>query len=100
MNAVEGPGAGSGGPERGPGLGPAGEPARQELQPLPYDGVLSVTVGTGVWLVALIVMLPFHGRLADDGRLWWIATAATGFGLGLIGIVYCTRRRNRLPPAD
>ncbi len=73
---------------------------RAELEPLPYDGVLSVTVGTAGWLVALIVMLPFHHRLEDDGRLWWIATAATGFGLGLLGILYCIRRRSRLRRAD
>jgi len=75
----------------------AGE--RPELEPLPYDGVLSVTVGTGLWLVALIVMLPLAGRLNDDGHLWWLATAAVGFGLGLLGIGMTTRRRARLRAA-
>ena len=64
--------------------------------PLPYDGVLTVTIGTGVWLVALVVMLPFWSHLRRDGHLWWIATAACGFGLGLLGIVYCRRRATRL----
>jgi hypothetical protein len=54
--------------------------------------VRTVTVGTILWLIALIVMLPFWSRLDDDGRLWWIATAAVGFGLGLLGIGYCRRR--------
>ena len=64
--------------------------------PLPYDGVLTVTVGTGLWLIALIVMLPFWSQLDRDGHLWWIATAAAGFGLGLLGIYYCRRRSVRL----
>jgi hypothetical protein len=65
---------------------------RPEPAPLPYDGVLTVTVGTGLWLVALIVLLPFWSRLREDGHLWWVATAATGFGLGLVGVFYCRRR--------
>jgi len=65
---------------------------RPDPPPLPYDGVLTVTVGTGLWLVALIVLLPFWSHLQRDGHLWWIATAATGFGLGLVGIYYCRRR--------
>lgn len=60
--------------------------------PLPYDGVLTVTIGTGLWLVALIVLLPFWSHLRRDGHLWWIAAAAVGFGLGLLGIAYCRRR--------
>lgn len=67
-------------------------PRRPDPAPLPYDGVRTVTFGTVLWLVALIVMLPFWTRLNNDGHLWWIATAATGFGLGLVGIWYCRRR--------
>jgi hypothetical protein len=69
---------------------------RPDPAPLPYDGVRTVTVGTGLWLVALIVLLPFWSRLNDDGHLWWIATAATGFGLGVVGVFYCRRRSARL----
>jgi Protein of unknown function (DUF2530) len=76
--------------------GPAGPP---QLEPLPYDGVLSVTVGTAVWFVALIIMLPLAGRLNDGGHLWWLATAAVGFGLGLVGIRMTSRRRARLRAA-
>ncbi len=69
---------------------------RRELEPLPYDGVASVTVGTVLWLVALVVMLPFWNDLRAHGHLWWIATAAIGTGLGLLGIAVTTRRRDRL----
>jgi hypothetical protein len=67
-----------------------------EVEPLPYDGVASVAVGTALWFVALVVMLPFADGLRDDGRLWWIATAAVGFGLGVIGLWIVIRRRHRL----
>ncbi len=66
------------------------------MEPLPYDGVLSVRVGTVLWFVALIVMLPFRGGLRADGHLWWIATTAVGTLLGLVGVWSTTRRRNRL----
>ncbi|CUU57192.1 Protein of unknown function (DUF2530) [Parafrankia irregularis] len=71
-----------------------------ELQALPYDGVRSVAVGSVVWLVALLVMIPFADDLRDDGRLWWIATAAVGFGLGLAGLWIVIRRRDRLRAAE
>ncbi|MBE3204224.1 DUF2530 domain-containing protein [Frankia sp. CH37] len=70
------------------------------MQALPYDGVRSVAVGSVVWLVALLVMIPFADDLRDDGRLWWIATAAVGFGLGLAGLWIVIRRRDRLRAAE
>jgi hypothetical protein len=63
---------------------------------LRYDGVGAVVVGTVLWAIALVVMLPFAGKLSDDGHLWWIATCACGTGLGLAGILYCKRRAERL----
>ncbi|HEV7207935.1 MAG TPA: DUF2530 domain-containing protein [Mycobacteriales bacterium] len=73
------------------------------MQPIPEpvdtDGIVVVSVGTALWLVALIVLLVLHDRLNSAGHLWWIPTAAVGFGLGLAGIGYCLRRRSRLPSA-
>ncbi len=66
------------------------------MEPLPYDGVASVAVGTVLWLVALAIMVPFAGDLEAAGRLWWLATAAVGFGLGLLGLLIVVRRRARL----
>ncbi|WP_035752302.1 DUF2530 domain-containing protein [Parafrankia discariae] len=79
--------------------GDQAEPDVAELRPLPYDGVRSVAVGTVLWLIALLVMIPFADDLRADGRLWWIATAAVGFGLGLMGLWVVVRRRNRLRAA-
>jgi hypothetical protein len=69
---------------------------RNPPPPLPNDGVRTVLVGTVLWAVALVVSLPFAGRLNDHGHLWWIATCAVGAGLGLVGLVYCKRRSDRL----
>ncbi len=67
-----------------------------EVEPMDVDGVRTMTIGTIVWGVAVIGLLPFLGRLEEQGRTWWLWTALAGFGLGLIGIEYCRRRRNVL----
>ena len=44
---------------------------------------------------AFLALLPFYGRLEETGRVWWLWTCLAGFGLGLFGLEYCRRRRNR-----
>lgn len=66
------------------------------VEPLDVDGVRTVTVGTALWVVALLALLPFVGTLRDAGHIWWLWTCLAGFGLGLIGIEYCRRRRHTL----
>ena len=63
------------------------------VDPLDVDGVRTVEVGVGVWLVAFLALLPFYGALEDSGRTWWLWTCLAGFGLGLFGLEYCRRRR-------
>jgi hypothetical protein len=65
-----------------------------DVEPLDVDGVRTVEVGVAIWLVGFLALLPFYGRLADTGRLWWLWTCLAGFGLGLFGLEYCRRRRN------
>ena len=67
-----------------------------DLEPMDVDGVRTMTVGTIVWGVAAVALLPFLGTLDEQGRTWWMWTAVAGLGLGLIGIEYCRRRRNAL----
>jgi hypothetical protein len=55
--------------------------------------VLTVQVGTAAWLLGFLALLPFYGRLQEDGRTWWLWTCMAGFGLGLMGMEYCRRRR-------
>jgi FtsH-binding integral membrane protein len=64
---------------------------RPDPPPLATDDRATVLVGIGLWLVALVVTLVLHARLADQGRTWWIWTAVTGVLLGLAGLVYLRR---------
>jgi hypothetical protein len=57
------------------------------------DAVVPVTIGTALWAVALVVLLPFRSRLKDDGTDWWIWVAATGLVLGILGSLWVRRRR-------
>lgn len=68
-----------------------------QIEPLDVDGVRAVTVGTIVWGVAFLGLLPFYSRLEDDGHLWWLWTCLVGFGLGALGVEYCRRRARRRP---
>jgi Protein of unknown function (DUF2530) len=65
------------------------------VDPLDVDGTRTVAVGSVLFLVAFVLLLPFYGRLEDAGRTWWLWTCLAGFGLGVIGWDYCRRRRNR-----
>ena len=64
---------------------------RPDPPPLATNDRAVVLVGIGLWLVALVVTLVMHDRLAAEGRTWWIWTAATGVGLGLLGLDYLRR---------
>lgn len=66
-----------------------------DVEPLDLDGVRTVEVGTVLWLVAFLAMLPFYGSLEESGRLWWLWACMAGFGLGLFGIEICRKRRAR-----
>lgn len=71
-------------------------PVPGTVAPLDVDAVRTIQVGTAGWLVALVCLLPFWSRLADDGRLWWLWTCVAGAALGVIGVFVTTRRRDRL----
>ncbi len=64
-----------------------------DVDPLDVDGVRTVEVGTALFLLGFIALLPFYGRLQDDDNTWWLWMCLTGFGLGLFGLEYCRRRR-------
>jgi len=64
-----------------------------DVEPLDVDGIRTTEVGTALWLLGFLALLPFAGRLADDGHSWWLWTCLVGFGLGLCGLEYCRRRR-------
>ncbi len=64
-----------------------------DVEPLDVDGVRTVQVGSLLWFVAFLALLPFYGQLQDSGRTWWLWTCLAGLGLGLFGLEYTTRRR-------
>lgn len=65
-----------------------------DVDPLDVDGVRTIAVGSVLWLVAFIGLIPFYGRLEATDREWWLWTCLAGFGLGVIGWDFCRRRRN------
>ena len=67
-----------------------------DVEPLDVTGTRSVAVGTLGWLVALLVLLPFTGRLRADGNVDWLWTCLAGVSLGIFGLWYCRRRARRL----
>ena len=64
-----------------------------DVAPLDVDGVRTVEVGTALWLLGFLALLPFYGRLQETGNEWWLWTCLAGFGLGLCGLEFCRRRR-------
>ena len=64
-----------------------------DVDPLDVDGVRTVAVGTVLWALGFVLLLPFYGQLDADGHTWWLWTCVAGFGLGLAGWDYCRRRR-------
>ena len=67
-----------------------------DIEPLDVDGVRTIAAGTIAWAVAFLVLLVFRDALAEQGRTWWLWTCLVGIALGLGGLEYCRRRRNRL----
>ncbi len=63
-----------------------------DVDPLDVTGVRTVTVGTALFVVAFLALLPFTDELRDRDRLWWLWTCGAGIALGLFGIRYCRRR--------
>jgi hypothetical protein len=66
-----------------------------DVVPVDVDGVRTVEIGTALWLVAFLMLLPFYGKLEETGRTWWLWTCMAGFGLGLLGVEICRTHRKR-----
>ena len=68
---------------------------RPDPEPLRTDDRATVLAGIGLWVVALVVTLMLHDRLAAEGRGWWRWTALCGIALGLLGLAYIRRGARR-----
>jgi hypothetical protein len=71
------------------------DPATLPIEPDPDDGVAAVTVGLGLWAVAVVACFIWRDALADRGADWWVWTSVAGLGIG-VGLLWFTRRRARV----
>jgi hypothetical protein len=69
---------------------------RPDPEPLETDDVKIVGIGTILWGVAFGGLYLIRDQLERDGRGWVVWSCLAGFGLGLLGLWYVTRRRNAL----
>ena len=65
---------------------------RPDPAPLKTDDRKVVLVGLVLWIVALAGMLVFLAALQDSGRIWWLWTVVVGLVLGVVLLVYTSRR--------
>ncbi|MCW2776550.1 MAG: hypothetical protein JWN17_275 [Frankiales bacterium] len=64
------------------------------------DDVPVVLAGTGLWLVALVVLGVLRLTGTGDVQDWWLAMCGCGIVLGLVGVRHCRRRQAHLGRAD
>lgn len=64
------------------------------VQPLDTDGVAALAIGTALFAIAFVIALLFSKTLIDRDSTWWIGVCAAGFGLGVLGTAFVTRRRS------
>jgi hypothetical protein len=64
----------------------------RELEPMEVDLTRIVLIGTVLFAIAAVVMLPLHTSLTNDGHGRWPWIAVSGVGLGLLGLLYLRRR--------
>jgi hypothetical protein len=72
----------------------------REVQPMEVDVFRIVLVGTALYAVAFLIMLPLRTSLENAGHGRWPWIALSGFVLGLMGLVITYRRARRLQKRD
>ena len=75
-------------------------PEKKQLTPLEVNGITAVTIGTGIWSVATLIMVLMRDQLEASGRGDWIAIGVCGIILGLLGMRYTRRRAARIERAN
>lgn len=70
--------------------------SRLEMEPMETNDVLIVGICTGLFAVAFLILYPMHASLERAGHGRWPWIALSGALLGLLGLVYCLRRAQRI----
>lgn len=76
------------------------EAERLELEPMEVDLMMIVGIGTVLFAVAFLILLPLHASLEHAGRGRWPWIALSGAVLGLMGLGYLRRRAQRMSKAN
>jgi hypothetical protein len=63
------------------------------VEPIKVNSTRIVFVGTAIWAVGFVVLLPFYGELGRHHDRVWLWTCLAGMGVGLFG--YLLTRRHR-----
>lgn len=58
--------------------------------------LLPVSLGTGVWIVALVTVGLTVGVAPVEGQVWWFAVTVIGTLSGAFGLVFLRWRRQRV----
>jgi Protein of unknown function (DUF2530) len=61
--------------------------------PLEVDSRRVLLIGTAIWALAFLVLLPFWGWLGRHDHRIWLWTCAAGVAVGLIGSVLARKHR-------
>jgi type VI protein secretion system component VasK len=65
------------------------------VPPVDVDGFAVVTVGTAIFGLVSVFFAFADGWLATNDHSTWLQVSVSGFVLGLVGLAYCWRRRQR-----
>ena len=74
--------------ERAPERAARTRPAAVEANPQPV-----ILVGTAIFFVGFVVMLPFYGWLGEHHHRVWLWTCLAGWLLGVIGLILVRKHR-------
>lgn len=70
---------------------------RPEVEPVEVDARPVIAVGTGLWLLALLVLgTAFRHTLQEHHATWWLWACGIGAVLGCYGYYYAARRARHL----
>jgi hypothetical protein len=54
-----------------------------------------ILIGTAIWFVAFVALLPFYDWLGQHGHRVWLWTCLAGWILGLISLPLIRKHRNQ-----